>query len=149
MNSEERPAPRPDRLTADQQHTVPARPVKAHFALFRRERPSFVWQNPTLTSRTSASPPCRRHRVEALRDALSHTQTSVCRNPGYAAAHAPPSRRRVLRQGPIRPTIRLPTGPAHVVQEVRVGDVQCLFLGVPFEDSVLSELLKHAVVNLF
>ena len=36
------PGHRPDRLTADQQHTVPARPVKAHFALFRRERTSFA-----------------------------------------------------------------------------------------------------------
>ena len=74
---------------------MPARPVKAHFALFRRERPSFVWQNPTLTSRTSASPPCRRHRVEALRDALSHTQTSVCRKSrlrgGACAAFPTPS----------------------------------------------------------
>jgi hypothetical protein len=37
MNSEERPALGWDRLIADQQHTVPAPPVKAHFALFRRE----------------------------------------------------------------------------------------------------------------
>jgi hypothetical protein len=34
MNSEERPATGRDRLIADQQHTVPARPVKAHFECF-------------------------------------------------------------------------------------------------------------------
>jgi hypothetical protein len=51
MNSEERPATGPDRLQADYQHTVPARPVKAHFAGFRREQPSSVMrEKPTLAN---------------------------------------------------------------------------------------------------
>ncbi len=69
MNSEERPATGPDRLQADQQHTAVPHPVKPHFARFRDPGAAIV----------------RRHRVEALRDALSHTQTYVfVENPGYA-----------------------------------------------------------------
>jgi hypothetical protein len=41
MNSEERPATGRTAYYADQQHTVPARPVKAHFACFRQEQPPF------------------------------------------------------------------------------------------------------------
>jgi len=49
MNSEERPATGWDRLIADQQHTVPERPVKAHFASFSAGAASSgIWQNAPL-----------------------------------------------------------------------------------------------------
>ena len=86
MNSEERPATGRDRLVADQQHTVPARPVKAHFAYFSPGAAIVRY-----TAKPNPSPVEHLLLRRAVATVLKHSVTpsatprhTFVENPGYA-----------------------------------------------------------------